>query len=41
VINADRIIVIHDGRVVEQGRHLELLAQGGYYYQLYRMGFEE
>ena len=41
VINADRIVVIHDGRIVEQGTHSELLAQGGMYYQLYRTGFEE
>jgi ATP-binding cassette subfamily B protein/subfamily B ATP-binding cassette protein MsbA len=41
VINADRIVVIHDGRIVEQGTHSELLAQAGMYYQLYRTGFEE
>jgi ATP-binding cassette, subfamily B, multidrug efflux pump len=41
VVNADRIVVIQDGRIVEQGSHAELLSQGGYYYQLYSMGFEE
>lgn len=41
VVNADCIVVIHDGRIVEQGTHPELLALGGYYYQLYTMGFEE
>ena len=41
VINADRIVVIHDGQIVEQGTHSELLAQGGMYCQLYRTGFEE
>ncbi len=41
VVNADRILVIQGGRVVEQGSHAELLAAGGVYYQLYSTGFEE
>jgi len=41
VVNADRIVVIQDGRITEQGTHQELLAQGGAYYELYRTGFEE
>jgi len=41
VVNADRIVVIQDGQIVEQGTHAELLAKGGYYYNLYRTGFEE
>jgi ABC-type multidrug transport system fused ATPase/permease subunit len=41
VVNADRIVVIQDGRIVEEGKHSELLAQGGVYYELYRMGFED
>ena len=41
VVNADRILVIQDGHIVEQGTHSELLAKAGIYYQLYRTGFEE
>jgi ATP-binding cassette subfamily B protein/subfamily B ATP-binding cassette protein MsbA len=41
VVNADRIVVIQDGKISEQGTHAELLASQGLYYQLYRTGFEE
>jgi ABC-type multidrug transport system fused ATPase/permease subunit len=41
VVNARRIVVIHDGRIVEEGTHASLLAQGGVYYQLYSTGFAE
>lgn len=37
IVNADLICVVHEGRIVEQGRHDELLALGGYYTQLYNM----
>jgi ATP-binding cassette, subfamily B, multidrug efflux pump len=40
VVNADRIVVIQDGCIQEQGTHTELLAHGGVYYQLYKTGFE-
>ncbi len=41
ITNADRIVVIHDGRIIEQGTHAELLAKQGMYYDLYRTGFQE
>lgn len=41
VQKADRIVVLDNGRVVEQGRHEELLAQNGLYASLYRMQFRE
>jgi subfamily B ATP-binding cassette protein MsbA len=36
VQNADRIVVVSDGRIVETGRHADLLARGGHYAALYR-----
>jgi ATP-binding cassette, subfamily B, bacterial len=38
---ADLILVIEDGRIVERGRHAELLAAGGRYEELYRTQFEQ
>ncbi len=38
---ADRIIVIHNGRIVEQGTHRELISRKGYYYRLYRLQYLE
>ena len=37
--DADKIVVIKDGRVAEAGNHEELLAAGGEYYQLYKNQF--
>ncbi len=37
--NADRILVLRDGDIVEQGRHEELLAQNGFYAELYNSQF--
>ena len=39
--NADRILVIRDGAIVEQGSHKELMMQGGYYFDLYMHQYEE
>jgi len=39
--NADLILVMKDGNIVEQGTHLELMAQGGFYENLYNSQFEE
>lgn len=41
VRNADRILVIEDGRVSESGNHRELLKKRGAYYQLYTNQFRE
>ncbi|RKX40333.1 MAG: ABC transporter ATP-binding protein [Thermotoga sp.] len=40
VKDADRIIVIHNGQVVEEGKHRELLKRRGVYYKLYEVQFE-
>jgi len=39
--NAHRIIVINDGRIVEEGTHETLLPQGGIYKMLYDMQFQD
>jgi ATP-binding cassette subfamily B multidrug efflux pump len=38
---ADRIVVLHHGRVCEQGTHQELLAEKGIYYRLYQLQYQE
>ena len=40
VRNSDVIICLDHGRVIERGTHDELIAKGGYYYQLYTGAFE-
>jgi ATP-binding cassette subfamily B protein len=40
VLNADRIVVMNGGRIVEEGTHTSLLAQDGLYASLARMQFE-
>ncbi|MCK9419458.1 MAG: lipid A export permease/ATP-binding protein MsbA [Nitrospirae bacterium] len=41
IMNADRIIVLKDGRIVEQGRHEDLLTRGGEYKNLYERQFRD
>jgi len=36
IVDADRILVVDDGRIVESGSHSELLSRGGLYSELYR-----
>ena len=38
--NADLILVMKDGDIVEQGTHDELIAKGGFYANLYNSQFE-
>jgi ATP-binding cassette subfamily B protein len=33
-MRADKILVLYEGKLVEQGRHEELIARGGMYHQL-------
>lgn len=40
VVNADIILVVHDGRIIEEGNHSDLLALGGKYFHLYSSGLE-
>ena len=37
--HSDRIIVLHKGRIIEEGSHQELLRKEGLYYDLYRLQY--
>jgi len=39
--NAHRILVIKDGKIIEEGNHRELIKEKGYYYNLYTNQFIE
>ena len=41
VRNADLILVVRDGKIVEQGTHTQLLAKKGYYHELYTRQYED
>jgi ATP-binding cassette subfamily B protein len=38
--NADTILVVKDGAIIEQGNHDELIRLGGFYYSLYHSQFK-
>lgn len=40
IINADLILVVKDGNIVEQGKHQQLLDQKGFYHRLYMAQFQ-
>jgi ATP-binding cassette subfamily B protein len=40
ILAADKILVLADGQLVEQGAHAELLAKGGLYAELYKTQFD-
>src|SRR6056297_580017 len=41
VINADKIIVLEEGEIVEKGKHEDLIQKEGYYYNLYKSQFAQ
>lgn len=41
ILKADRLIVMDDGKIVEEGTHKELIEKGGYYSSLYHAEFEQ
>jgi ATP-binding cassette subfamily B protein len=41
VMNADEIIVLDNGKIIERGAHIELLEKGGVYYDIYKSQFND
>lgn len=41
ITNADKIVVIDGGTIIEQGKHADLLTRQGRYYELYKTGFQD
>ena len=39
--NADLILVVHDGKIIERGTHVELMRAKGRYFDLYTRQFED
>ena len=40
IIKSDLILVMNQGKIIEQGTHSDLLQQKGFYYDLYQSQFE-
>lgn len=40
IVNVDKIIVLSEGRIIEEGNHMTLLGSGGYYSKLYNAYYE-
>lgn len=41
IVDADIILVVKDGKIIERGKHMELMRQKGYYFELYSRQFEQ
>jgi ATP-binding cassette subfamily B protein len=41
IVNADQILVLDEGQIIERGRHGELMEKHGFYYNLYMSQFKK
>jgi ATP-binding cassette subfamily B protein len=41
IVNANQILVLDDGQIIERGRHTQLMSQRGFYYNLYMSQFQK